>query len=131
MQESENPACVRTGNLQDCGRMDADAAFVFAAHVSGGTGSGDTDSAWDTVGGSFPGAMTRFTVTMDGRKPELEGCRLLGGQHGVFEFEVDLSGQSIRALLGRLSQAEGIADVEIRKEPIEQVIAGLCQAWKQ
>ncbi len=76
------------------------------------------------------GNLTRFTVTTDGRKPELEGCRFLGGQHGVFEFEVDLSGQSIRTLLGRLSRAEGILDVEIRKAPIEQVIAGLYQAWK-
>ncbi len=77
------------------------------------------------------GNLTHFTVTTDGRMPELEGCRLLGGKHGVFEFEVDLSGLSMKTLLGMLSRAEGILDVEIRKAPIEQVIAQLYQAWKK
>ena len=74
--------------------------------------------------------MSHFTVTTDGGKPEIEGCRLLGGKNGVFEFEVDLSSLSIKGLLERLSQAEGIMDVEIRKAPIEQVIAQLYQRWK-
>lgn len=77
------------------------------------------------------GNLTHFTVTTDGRMPELEGCRLLGGKHGVFEFEVDLSGLSMKTLLGMLSRAEGILDVEIRKALIEQVIAQLYQAWKK
>lgn len=76
------------------------------------------------------GNLTHFTVTTDGRIPELEGCRLLGGQHGVFEYEVDLSRLSIQVLLERLSHTAGIMDVEIRKAPIEQVITQLYQAWK-
>nr|WP_300838193.1 hypothetical protein [uncultured Acetatifactor sp.] len=31
----------------------------------------------------------------------------------------------------RLSRAEGILDIEIRKPPIEQVIAQLYQNWKK
>lgn len=77
------------------------------------------------------GNLTHFTVTTDGRKPELEGCRLLGGKHGVFEFEADLSGLSVSTLLERLSRVDGIMDVEIRKAPIEQVIAQLYQKWKR
>ncbi len=76
------------------------------------------------------GNLTHFTVTTDGRMPELEGCRLISGKHGVFEFEVDLSGLSMKTLLGMLSRVEGILDVEIMKAPIEQVIAQLYQAWK-
>ena len=76
------------------------------------------------------GNLTHFTVTTDGREPKLEGCRLLGGKRGVFEFEADLSELPIRTLLERLSRAEGIMDVEIRKAPIEQVISQLYQAWK-
>lgn len=76
------------------------------------------------------GNLTHFTVTTDGTRPELEGCRLLGGKNGVFEFEVDLSLLPIRVLLEKLSQADGIMDVEIRKAPIEQVITQLYQAWK-
>lgn len=76
------------------------------------------------------GNMTNFTVTTDGRRPELEGCRFLGGEHGVFEFEADLSCTSIQRLLEMLSRSDGIRDVEIRRVPIEQVIAGLYQSWK-
>lgn len=76
------------------------------------------------------GNMTHFTVTTDGGQPELAGCRLLGGQHGVFEYEADLSHTSIRLLLEMLSHVDGIRDVEIRRAPIEQIIAQLYQAWK-
>ena len=76
------------------------------------------------------GNLTHFTVTTDGRKPALEGCRFLGGKSGVFEFEVDLSCLPIKGLLERLSQAEGVRDVEIRKAPVEQVIAQLYREWK-
>ena len=76
------------------------------------------------------GNLTRFTVTTDGRRPELADCRLLGEKHGVFEFEVDMSRLPIQGLLTRLSQVDGILDVEIRKAPIEQVIAQIYQTWK-
>jgi len=33
-------------------------------------------------------------------------------------------------LLKRLSDTDGVKDVEISKAPIEQVIAGLYAAWK-
>ena len=76
------------------------------------------------------GNLTQFTVTTDGRQPDLEGCRLLSGKHGVYEFEADLSGLPVRVLLEKLSKADGIMDLEIRKAPIEQVIAQLYQSWK-
>lgn len=77
------------------------------------------------------GNLTHFIVTTDGTRPELEGCRLLGEKHGVFEFEVDLSRLPVKRLLERLSKSDGIQDVEIKKAPIEQVIAQLYQEWKQ
>ncbi len=79
---------------------------------------------------ALTGNRTNFTVTTDGRMPELEGCRFLGGEHGVFEFEADLSHTPVRTLLGMLSRTDGIRDVEIRRTPIEQVIARLYQSWK-
>lgn len=76
------------------------------------------------------GNLTHLTVTTDGRKLELEGCKLLRERQGVFEFEADLSQISIKELLARLSYADGITDVEIRKAPIEKVIAQLYKEWK-
>lgn len=69
-------------------------------------------------------------VTTDGEKPELQGCRLLGGECGVFELEADLNHTPVRRLLEMLSRTDGIRDVEIRRVPIEQVIARLYQSWK-
>lgn len=80
---------------------------------------------------AITGNLTHFTVTTDGTRPELEGCRLLGEKHGVFEFEVDLSRLPVKGLLERLSKADGIQDVEIKKAPIEQVIAQLYKEWKK
>lgn len=75
------------------------------------------------------GNLTRLRVTTDGRKPALEGCRLISEGHGSFEFEADLSRLSIQGLLEGLSRAAGIRNAEIGKAPIEQVIAQLYQAW--
>lgn len=79
---------------------------------------------------TITGSLTRFTVTTDGRAPELSGCRLLSANHGVFDFEADLSVLPMKALLNQLSQSEGILDVEIKKAPVEQVIAQLYKDWK-
>lgn len=76
------------------------------------------------------GNLTRFTVTTDGTEPPLDGGMLLSGENGVFEFEVDLAETSIKSLLRRLSETDGIKDVEIKKAPIEQVIAELYKKWK-
>lgn len=76
------------------------------------------------------GNMTNLVVTTDGTKPELKGCRLIGEEQGVFEFEADLSHTPIQSLLEMLSQADGIRNVEVRRAPIEQVIMRLYQSWK-
>ena len=77
------------------------------------------------------GNLTHFTVTTNGTIPSLDGCQLLSQKQGVFEFEADLSRLSIKTLLARLSELDGIKDVEIKKAPIEQVIAQLYQSWRE
>ncbi len=77
------------------------------------------------------GNLTRFIVTTDSATPQIDAGHMLSGENGVFEFEVDLAKVPIKALLGRLSHTDGIKDVEIKKAPIEQVIAGLYASWKQ
>jgi ABC-2 type transport system ATP-binding protein len=79
---------------------------------------------------SITGQLTRLTVTMEqGFVPQVENGRLLSSGNGVFEYEIDLADTPVKALLNQLSKAEGVRDVEIRKAPIEQVIAGLYKAW--
>lgn len=76
------------------------------------------------------GNLTRVAVTMDkGLIPKIESCKLLSSENGVFEYDVDLAQMPVRDLLSQLSTVEGVRDVEIRKAPIEQVIAGLYRDW--
>ncbi|MHB1150951.1 MAG: ABC transporter ATP-binding protein [Eubacteriales bacterium] len=79
---------------------------------------------------NITGNLTRFIITADRESITLDGGKILSGENGVFEYEVDLTKTPIRFLLGRLSEMDGIKDVEIKKAPIEQVIAELYNKWK-
>ena len=79
---------------------------------------------------SLTGNLTRLTVTTEnGYIPQIENARLLSAENGVHEYDINLADTPVKALLNKLSEAEGVRDVEIRKAPIEQVIAGLYKAW--
>ena len=78
------------------------------------------------------GNMTRITLTMSGDEvPALDFGRFLEGSHGVYQFEVDIATHPIEQVLFRLSQIQGIQDIEINRAPIEQVIAELFRSWKK
>ncbi len=77
------------------------------------------------------GNLTRFTVTMEsGHTIAIDETELLSAENGVYEFEVDLAKIPIKKILGQLAQTEGVRDTEIRKAPIEHVIAELYKSWK-
>lgn len=76
------------------------------------------------------GNLTRFIISSDNSFMELKEGRQLSGENGVFEYEVDLTKTPIKMLLGRLSDMDGIKDIEIKKAPIEQVIAELYKRWR-
>ncbi len=76
------------------------------------------------------GNLTRVAVTMDkGFIPKIQNCKLLSSENEVFEYDVDLARMPVRDLLNQLSTVDGVRDIEIRKAPIEQVIAGLYRDW--
>jgi len=76
------------------------------------------------------GNLTRFIITTDGKTPILENAQLLSGENGIFEFEIDLEKTPIKSLLKSLSETNGIKDVEIKKAPIEEIIARLYREWR-
>ena len=77
------------------------------------------------------GNLTRVVVTMEsGLIPELRNAVLLSSENGVHEFETDLVKTQIGELMRHLSEFDGVCDVEIKKAPIEQVIAKLYESWK-
>ena len=77
------------------------------------------------------GNLTRIIVATDnGTTPILENARFLSSENSFHEFEIDLAKTSIRKLMRILSDSDGVCDVEIKKAPIEQVIAKLYESWK-
>ena len=81
---------------------------------------------------AMTGSPTRLTVTaMRGPAPHLQCADLISAENGVFEYGVDLVKSPVTELLRQLSETEGVRDVELRKAPIEQVIAGLYQQWRE
>lgn len=77
------------------------------------------------------GNLTRVVITMsDDTVPDLRNSRLLSSQNGVHDFETDLRGSSVKKLMKYLSEVDGIADVEIKRAPIEHVIARLYDEWR-
>lgn len=79
---------------------------------------------------AITGNPARVIVATDGgRAPEFENAKLLSSENGVHEFEMNQSA-SIQTMMRQLSEWDGVRDVEIKKSPIEQVIARLYESWK-
>ena len=91
------------------------------------------------------GACSRIVVTMKnpGSKkqsltsdkaltdPTIPGLQLLSSNEGICEYEFNRSQTGIHEVLGNLAGFQGIEDVEIRRAPIEDVIARLYLSWKE
>lgn len=91
------------------------------------------------------GACSRIVVTMKnpGSKkqaltsdkaltaPTIPGLQLLSSNEGIYEYEFNRSQTGIHEVLGNLAGFQGIEDVEIRRAPIEDVIARLYLSWKE
>lgn len=87
------------------------------------------DGSFDDLRG-ITGNLTRVSVAMEkGFAPQIQGGKLLSSNNGIFEYDINLAETPVRDLLGQLSQAGGVRDVEIKKAPIEQVIAELYRDW--
>lgn len=88
------------------------------------------DGAFDGLR-DITGNLTRVVLTMeDGYLPRLRDAKQVFAENGVYEFDADLARTSIQELLHRLSEMEHVTSVEIKKTPIEQVIAELFKTWK-
>lgn len=79
------------------------------------------------------GACSRIIVTMraQGSVPTIPGLQLISSNGGICEYEFNRNHTGIHEVLGNLAKFEGIEDVEIRRAPIEDVIARLYLSWKK
>ncbi len=89
---------------------------------------GSFDELRDVLGGFY-----RIQITTPACKsaPKLPGLNLLGSDNGLHEYEFDRRRLEIHEILGMLAEFTQIQDVEIKKAPIEDVIANLYLSWKE
>ena len=78
------------------------------------------------------GSICRISLeTKSDIPPVFKNATLLSHEVNRFEYEFDMNLISMSMVLSQIGEVEGIVDVEIKKAPIEDVIAGLYLKWKE
>ncbi len=85
---------------------------------------GSFDSLRETVGNHTIISIT----TAEKSAPTLQGLTLDESLSGVHTYRADLAQTPITSLMAQLSALDGISGIEIKKAPIEEVIA---EVWKK
>ncbi len=76
-------------------------------------------------------SLCRINITTgDTQRPCLEDMKYIRSDGNVHVFEFDRSQNGMHEILGELAHINGIEDIEIKKAPIEEVIANLYLSWK-
>lgn len=89
------------------------------------------DGSFETLR-TTTGSLCRMVLTMRSSEvPRITHTRLISSEENVCEYEFDRNLTPMAAVLRQVSVLEGLEDVEIRKAPIEDVIAGLYMKWKE
>ena len=63
--------------------------------------------------------------------PVFKNACLLSSESNRYEYEFDIGGTPISDILKQIGTVANIQDVEIKKSPIEDVIAGLYMKWEK
>lgn len=89
---------------------------------------GNFDELRDVLGGFY-----RIEITTSTQDPPLSlpGMKLLRSENGIHEYEFDRKAVPVHQVLGILSGFPQIRDVEVKKAPIEDVVANLYLSWKE
>lgn len=77
------------------------------------------------------GSLCRINITTgDCNHPSLDGMKYISSDGNVHVFEFDRTQTGMHELLGKLAHLNDVEDIEIKKAPIEEVIAKLYLSWK-
>lgn len=89
------------------------------------------DGSFDALRQAQDGLCRINITTNDIQRPNLDDMKYIRSDGNVHVFEFDRSQKGIHELLGELSHLSSIEDIEIKKAPIEEVIANLYLSWKK
>ena len=77
------------------------------------------------------GSVCRIRLTLQGDvAPSITCGALVSSDQNIFEYEFDTNVVPVREVLAQISQVDGVVDIEIRKAPIEKIVADLYTRWK-
>lgn len=77
------------------------------------------------------GGTSLVSVAFKGEGREIPGLKLVKSLNGVYDYEFDRKDTEIHTILGLLARYPDVIDVEIKKAPIEDVIANLYLSWRK
>jgi len=89
---------------------------------------GDFDELRNVMGGFY---RIVLTTAKEETPLSIPGMRLLKTESGVHEYEFDRNVLEIHKVMGLLSDFPQILDMEIKKAPIEDVVANLYLSWRE
>jgi len=76
-------------------------------------------------------SLCRIVLTIKEKKaPVLKCGTLLENNNGICEYEIDTGVTSIQTVLSEIATIQGVSDIEIKKVPLEQIIAELYSQWR-
>lgn len=116
---------VTSHDMDDLEEMAQRVVFINKGQIAF---DGDFDALRSVMGGFY-----RILVTTEPGLPPLSlpEMKLLHSENDVHEYEFDRTKVEIHEVLGNLSHYSQIRDLEIKKAPIEDVVASLYLSWKE
>ncbi len=76
------------------------------------------------------GSLCRLRLTFQGEAHPLPCGRLIHSEQGSSEYEFDTAAIPVKEVLAEIAKLDGVIDIEIRKAPIEQIVAELYTRWR-
>ncbi len=88
------------------------------------------DGSFDELRRTVGGLRRLVLTTEDETPPALTAAGHRESKGIVHEYEFDLKDITVREVFAEASMVPGIRDIEVRRVPIEHIIAELYQSWK-
>lgn len=123
--ESKTTVVVTSHDMDDLEEMAQRIILINKGRIAF---DGDFDELRNVMGGFY---RIVLTTAKEATPLSLPGMRLLKTESGVHEYEFDRNILGIHKVMGLLSDFPQILDMEIKKAPIEDVVANLYLSWRE
>lgn len=123
--ESKTTVVVTSHDMDDLEEMAQRIILINKGRIAF---DGDFDELRNVMGGFY---RIVLTTAKEVTPLSLPGMRLLKTESGVHEYEFDRNILGIHKVMGLLSDFPQILDMEIKKAPIEDVVANLYLSWRE